>query len=49
MNTWSIDPADAPTAKSCLMTLLIAAAVMTAIGALILAVREFRMKTPEGE
>ena len=44
-----IDPAEAPSAKACVLTLLIAAMVLTAIGSLILSTREFRMKTPEGE
>jgi ABC-2 type transport system permease protein len=43
-----IDLADVPSAKSCVLTLLLAATILTALGALILAVREFRMKTPEG-
>jgi ABC-2 type transport system permease protein len=46
---WEIKLADAPTARSCVLTLLIAALVFAAIGALVLSVREFRMKTPEGE
>ncbi len=46
---WAIDLATAPRVRTCVLTLLIAAVVLTAIGALILSVREFRMKTPEGE
>jgi ABC-2 type transport system permease protein len=46
---WQIDLATAPSAKCCVLTLLIATLAMTAIGALILSRREFRMKTPEGE
>ncbi len=46
---WSIDAAKVPSAKNCIVTLLIAASILTAIGSLILSVREFRMKTPEGE
>jgi ABC-2 type transport system permease protein len=46
---WEIDLSTAPTAKSCVWTLLIAAVVLAAIGAFVLSVREFRMKTPEGE
>ena len=46
---WSIELAKAPGAKSCVLTLLIAALVLAAIGAAVLSSREFRMKTPEGE
>ena len=48
-SVWAIDAATAPSAKSCVLTLLIAATVLAALGALILSAREFRMKTPEGE
>jgi ABC-2 type transport system permease protein len=47
--TWEIDLTTAPSAKSCVLTLLIAALVFTAIGSLVLCSHEFRMKTPEGE
>jgi ABC-2 type transport system permease protein len=46
---WSIDLAKSPCATSCVLTLLITALVLAAIGALVLSTREFRMKTPEGE
>ncbi len=46
---WSIELAKAPSAKSCVLTLLIAALVLAVIGAAVLSSREFRMKTPEGE
>jgi hypothetical protein len=49
ISVWAIDPATAPSGKSCVLTLLIAATVLAAMGALILSGREFRMKTPEGE
>jgi ABC-2 type transport system permease protein len=49
VSVWSIDPADVPSATRCVLTLLIAAAILAAIGMLILSGREFRMKTPEGD
>jgi ABC-2 type transport system permease protein len=48
-SVWQIEAATVPTAENCVLTLLIAATVLTAIGAMILSGREFRMKTPEGE
>jgi hypothetical protein len=45
---WSIDPATAPSAMECLVCLGTAALVLTALGAVIFSVREFRLKTPEG-
>jgi ABC-2 type transport system permease protein len=48
-SVWAIDAATAPTAMSCVLTLLVAALVLTAVGSLLLSAREFRMKTPEGE
>ncbi len=49
ISVWGIDPATAPSAKSCVLTLLVAALVLAVLGSLILSSREFRMKTPEGE
>jgi ABC-2 type transport system permease protein len=45
---WSIDPATAPSASTCLIVLLTVSAVFAALGALTFATREFRVKTPEG-
>jgi ABC-2 type transport system permease protein len=45
---WSIDPATAPAASTCLIVLLSISAVFAALGALTFAMREFRVKTPEG-
>jgi ABC-2 type transport system ATP-binding protein len=45
---WSIDPATAPTAATCLITLLAIGAVPALVGAFYFSVREFRVKTPEG-
>jgi ABC-2 type transport system permease protein len=45
---WSIDPAVAPAPSTCLIVLLGASAVFTALGALIFRMREFRVKAPEG-
>ncbi len=45
---WSIDPAVAPDASTCLITLLSTSAVFAILGALTFALREFRVKTPEG-
>jgi ABC-2 type transport system permease protein len=46
---WKIDLTTAPSAKSCVLTLLVASLVFVVIGAMVLSWREFRMKTPEGE
>ncbi len=45
---WAIDPATAPTAATCLMTLLAISAVPALVGAWLFCVREFRVKTPDG-
>lgn len=45
---WSIDPASAPAASTCLIVLLSVTALFAALGALTFATREFRVKTPEG-
>ncbi|MGC8643594.1 MAG: ABC transporter permease [Isosphaeraceae bacterium] len=45
---WSIDPATAPTATTCLITLLAIGAAPALAGALYFSVREFRVKTPAG-
>ena len=45
---WSIDLETAPSVRTCLLTLLGVSAVFALIGAVLMARREFRMKTPEG-
>ncbi len=45
---WSIDPATAPSASTCLIVLLSATAVFALLGALTFGTREFRVKTPAG-
>jgi ABC-2 type transport system permease protein len=45
---WSIDPATAVSASTCVIVLLGIAAAFAAIGAITFASREFRVKTPEG-
>ena len=45
---WSIDPATAPTATTCLLMLLGIGVVLTLLGSWLFSVREFRVKTPEG-
>jgi ABC-2 type transport system permease protein len=45
---WSIDPATAASATTSLLVLLGIAAAFAAIGAITFAMREFRVKTPEG-
>ena len=45
---WAIDPATAPTATTCLMTLLVVSAVPAMLGAWLFSVTEFRLKTPVG-
>jgi ABC-2 type transport system permease protein len=45
---WSIDLTKAPSAAECVWTLLGASLVATALAAAVFAVREFRVKTPEG-
>jgi ABC-2 type transport system permease protein len=45
---WAIDPATAPSVAVCLLTLLGTSAVLALLGAWLFAVREFRVKTPEG-
>jgi ABC-2 type transport system permease protein len=45
---WGIDLDTAQTAKTCLQILLAASAVLTVLGMVMMARREFRMKTPEG-
>ena len=45
---WKVDLATAPSNQSCVLTLVIAGLVLTVAAAALFAVREFRMKTPEG-
>jgi ABC-2 type transport system permease protein len=45
---WSIDPAVAPEASTCLITLLSTSVALAILGAAIFSLREFRVKTPEG-
>jgi ABC-2 type transport system permease protein len=45
---WTINLKTAPSSGACVLTLLGAGLVLTVLGSLIFAVREFRMKTPEG-
>jgi ABC-2 type transport system permease protein len=45
---WSIDPATAVSASTCVIVLLGIAAFFSALGAITFATREFRVKTPEG-
>jgi ABC-2 type transport system permease protein len=45
---WSIELAKAPTAQTCVLTLLGVGVVMTIVATVLVTVREFRMKTPEG-
>jgi ABC-2 type transport system permease protein len=45
---WGIDLDTAPTAKGCVEILLTASAVLTLLGMVLMARKEFRMKTPEG-
>jgi ABC-2 type transport system permease protein len=45
---WSIEPATAPTASTSLIVLLSMSAVFTILGAVTFGMREFRVKTPEG-
>lgn len=45
---WRLDPADVPKGTSCLLILLTASVVATALAMIIFTTREFRVKTPEG-
>jgi len=45
---WRLNPADVPTSSTCLLILLIASAVATALAIIVFTTREFRVKTPEG-
>jgi ABC-2 type transport system permease protein len=45
---WSLDLSKAPDATECVLTLVAASVVATALAATIFATREFRVKTPEG-
>jgi ABC-2 type transport system permease protein len=45
---WAINLTTAPGVQTCVLTLLSIGVVLTAVAAVIFAVREFRMKTPEG-
>ena len=47
-SSWAIDLEKAPSASTCVATLLGASAACTVLGAVLTARREFRMKTPEG-
>ncbi|MGA2253725.1 MAG: ABC transporter permease subunit [Thermoguttaceae bacterium] len=46
---WTLDLKTAPSSVACMLILLGAGLTMAIVGSLIFAVREFRMKTPEGE
>lgn len=46
--TWSIDLARAPEARTCVLILLGATVVLAILAATVFTIREFRMKTPEG-
>jgi ABC-2 type transport system permease protein len=46
--TWSLDLTLAPSARTCVLTLLGASAVLALLGAASMMRSEFRMKTPEG-
>jgi ABC-2 type transport system permease protein len=45
---WTIDPATAPEATTCLLVLLGIGVAFTLLGSWLFSVREFRVKTPEG-
>jgi ABC-2 type transport system permease protein len=45
---WSIDPSTAVSASTCVIVLLSVTAVFAALGAITFGMREFRVKTPEG-
>ena len=45
---WSIDPSTAVSASTCVIVLLSITAAFAALGAITFAMREFRLKTPEG-
>jgi ABC-2 type transport system permease protein len=45
---WAIDPATAPSATTCLLTLIGTGSVLALLDAWLFSVREFRVKTPEG-
>jgi ABC-2 type transport system permease protein len=45
---WSIDPATAPSAMTCLLTLFGIGAVLALLGSWLFSIREFRVKTPDG-
>jgi ABC-2 type transport system permease protein len=45
---WSLKLDDVPSAGGCVMTLLVASALLVAVGAMQTMRQEFRMKTPEG-
>jgi ABC-2 type transport system permease protein len=45
---WSLDVATAPSSQTCVWILLGASAALAAVAAAVFALREFRMKTPEG-
>jgi ABC-2 type transport system permease protein len=47
-DVWKLDMDTSPSARGCILTVLIASAVLTLIATLIMKRREFRMKTPEG-
>ena len=46
---WKFDLSRAPNSAACVWILLGAGLVLCLVGALIFSLREFRMKTPEGE
>ncbi len=48
VSDWSIDLATAPSALSCVSTIVAASLAATAVAALAFSAREFRVKTPEG-
>ena len=47
IESWSIELDESPSTRDCLLVLLGAAAVATAVAAVVFTVREFRVKTPE--
>jgi len=48
-NEWNFDLKNVPSSETCVLVLLGAGLVLTVLGAVLFAVREFRMKTIEGD
>jgi ABC-2 type transport system permease protein len=48
VDSWSINLSEAPSGQEALLTLVISAVVLAAASALLFSLREFRVKTPEG-